>query len=76
MVGQEKKDTFLLEECFKILVNLFYDYYKCLRMLTNPYECRCESHERVANETTTRHMHTCSLFAYTHYQSFFLFFIY
>ena len=33
-------------------------------MLTNPYECCCEPYERVANETTTRHMR--SLFAYTH----------
>ena len=56
----------MLEKCFKILANLFYDCYKCLRMLTNPYEYRCEPYERVANETTTRHMR--SLFAYTHFR--------
>ena len=40
-------------------------------MLTNPYECRCESYERVANETTpTRHMR---IFAYTHCRSIFFF---
>ena len=60
----------MLEKYFKILANLFYDCYKCLRMLTNPYEFRCESYERVANETTTRHMR---IFAYTHCRSIVLF---
>ena len=60
----------MLEKYFKIIANLFYDCYKCLRMLTNPYELRCKSYERVANETTTRHMR---IFAYTHCRSIFLF---
>ena len=60
----------MLVKYFKILANLFYDCYKCIRMLTNPYECHCESNERVANETTTRHMR---IFSYTHCRSIFLF---
>ena len=63
----------MLEECLKFLANLFCDYYKCLRMLRNPYECRCESYERVANEITTRRMR--SLFAHTHCRCFSLPFI-
>ena len=54
----------MLEKCFKTLANLFKDCYKGLRMLTTPYEYRCECYERVVNKATTRHMR--SLFAYIH----------
>ena len=35
MVGQEKNNLRMLERYFKTLANLFYDCYKCLRILTN-----------------------------------------
>ena len=65
MVGQEKK---IPNECLRNVLRSLHICFTIvtLRMLTNPYECCCELYERIANETTTRHMR--SLFAYTHCQ--------
>ena len=66
----------MLEKCFKILANLFYDCYKCLRMLTNPYECCCESYDR---ELRIKQQHdTCVAYLHIHIAglSFFFFFFF